>query len=115
MKKILCLLLSLVCVFMLFSCGEAELTAGEKFVEIINSKSPTKITTLHTYTLASGESASSKLVTEIEGSDSITTYTTERFATLAESAEGDVVRKEGVIYYKDGKYSEDNGFYFFGR
>ena len=108
MKKILCLLLSLVCVFMLFSCTEVELTAGEKFVEIINSKSPTKITTLYSYTLASGESASSKLVTEIEGNDSITTYVVERFATLAEAADGDVIRKEGVIYYKDGRYSEDN-------
>ena len=95
---------------MLFSCGETELTTEEKFTAIVNAKTPTKITTIYSYTLASGETVSSTYITEIDGENFIFEYTKQSFADLG--AESDVETVHGFVYYKDGKYSTDMEVWF---
>ena len=107
MKKILCLILALTCVFGLVSCdGDAK-----DFIEIVNSSSPTKIITLTSYNTKE-HNFTGRYETTIDGFNSTLVYEYERFATVDEAvADGTdeyIKTVSGTVYYKDGRYSEDN-------
>ena len=121
MKKILCLLLALVSVFAFVACGDeppvipsgpAELSAEEKFIDIVDSSEPTKITTLYSYVTPEEDALNARYVTEIKEGGYTFTYKKDRFATVEEAAPTPIVTDEGVVYYKDGKYSTDGETWF---
>ncbi len=81
--------------------------------DLVASAAPTKVVTKATIVAANGDDLSSSLITEIEGSNSISTYTYKYYPTPAESLENGsfdrIATKTDVIYYKDGLYSVDGG------
>lgn len=111
MKKILCLLLALTCVFSLFAC-KAEEDEMSVFVQTVAASSATKVTTLYSLTTEGGEVFNGNFTTEIDGENSVSTYKYERYATLEEAADSYIVEISGTVYYKDGKYSEDGENWF---
>ena len=107
MKKIICLLLALTCVFTLFSCKKDK--DLEKFVELVEASKPTKITTLTYYTV-SGTVYKGNYETVFDGENFEMNYSYERKKSVSEGSASDTDNKvveSGVVYYKDGKYSED--------
>ena len=107
MKKIISILLAIICVFSLASCGEVD-----NVISIVNSSKPTKITTQTTYNLESDTLVGS-FVTTVNGSDSVLVYEYQRYATVEEGVtennpDGYIKTLAGTVYYKDGKYSTDN-------
>lgn len=107
MKRIISVLLVVICVFSLFSCGEAD-----DVISIVNSSKPTKITTQTTYN-SENDTLVGSFVTTVNGSDSELVYEYQRYATVEEGVSADdpdayIKTLSGVVYYKDGKYSTDN-------
>jgi hypothetical protein len=107
MKRIISILLAIICVFSLASCGEAD-----DVISIVNSSRPTKITTQTTYNTENDKLVGS-FVTTINGSDSELVYEYQRYATVEEGVAEDnpdeyIKTLSGTVYYKDGKYSTDN-------
>ena len=106
MKKIICLLLALTCVFALFSCGEDK--SLETFINLVEGSSPTRITT-QTYIPREGDiPLEGEFITEIDGENFTLTGSYMRPATLEDMASSNTVTVPVQIYYKDGKYSVDN-------
>lgn len=118
MKKFLCLILAFVCIFAVTSCGGGEtpvideMSAEEKFINTVASSEPTKITTIYSYVTAEGDALNSRYVTEIKEDGYTFNYKRDRFATVEEAATSPIVTDEGVVYYKDGKYSTDGETWF---
>lgn len=121
MKKILCLLLIIVSVFALMACGDeppvtpdgpTEPTAEEKFIETVDSSEPTKITTLYSYVTAKNDVLNARYVTEIKADGYTFEYKKDRIAAVEEAAPDAIVTDNGVVYYKDGKYSTDGETWF---
>lgn len=112
MKKILCLLVALACVFSVVSCsgGGAGPEVGNPLEDVVAASNPTKIVTQVRYSYS--DSALTELnldgfySLEIDGEDSIFAYTHKVPAAIGE-AEGPVKTIEGKIYCKDGKTSVD--------
>ena len=103
MKKIICLILALACVFSLFSCGNVN-----SFIDIVNESAPTKILTVTS--LNDGErKLTGRFETLIDGSDFELSYSYQRYTVPGENPDPEslLTTEEGVIYYKDGKYSKD--------
>lgn len=107
MKKIISLLLALICVFAFVSCGEEE-TGADKFVKIVNSSEPTKIVTNTSY-----DDGETKFVgrfeTTLYGSDFEFLYSYQQYADPTTAANPDeyIQTVSGTVYYNDGLYSED--------
>ena len=118
MKKIISMLLALV---MLLSCLAVMASCGKKdddndapsIYEIIKSSDPTKIVTSVTYTDSLGEDLGGFYEMEIDGENSIFTYTYRRYRTPEEgAAEGTtetVKELAGKVYYKDHLYYASEG------
>lgn len=107
MKKLICLLLALVCSVALFSCGGSDVPAP---LALAAEAEPTRITTLVSYTSKVNDEdvkLNGNYQMEVNGSDSIFTYSYERMATIQEANDGDIKTIAGKIYYKDGQYSTD--------
>ena len=81
MKKIICLLLALTCVFTLFSCKKDK--DLEKFVELVEASKPTKITTLTYYTV-SGTVYKGNYETVFDGENFEMNYSYERKKSVSE-------------------------------
>lgn len=108
MKKIISLLLAIICMFALFSCGD-ESPVGA-FTKIVASSEPTKIITLTSYN--DGENVlTGSYETQFYGSDFMMLYSYESYQIPAPGANpGDyIAHREGKIYYRDGLYSVDEG------
>ena len=108
MKKIICLLLALVCMFAVVSCGEG--TVNAPIATIVSGNAPTKVTTLVSYVGA--KTLSGKFVNTIDtaNSKSVLEYEFDRYATVAEAnAEGSIKTITGKLYCKDGKVSSTEG------
>ena len=103
MKKIICLIIALTCVFGLISCGEEK---ADGFIKLVNDSAPTKITTL-TSVNDGEEILNGKYETVIDGQNSEMSYRYERYATVEEAAENYIKTVEGTVYYRNGLYSED--------
>ncbi len=112
MKKILCLILA---IGLLASVGTALVSCGGDGLEPIYMQAaaldPTKTVTFIEYTDASGNKLEGQYILEVEGEDSIFTYSYDRYRTADEAiAEGTTERVKtvtGTVYCKDGKYSGD--------
>jgi uncharacterized lipoprotein YehR (DUF1307 family) len=102
MKKIICLLLAVICVVGLVSCGEKA-----PVDEIIEKSDPTKITTMVSY--IGEDTLNGTYVNEIDGNKSKFTYEFERRALVSEMNDGKIKTVSGAIYYKDGKISKNEG------
>lgn len=102
MKRFICLLLAIVCVLGLASCGGSELA---DFNELVKGSAPTTIKTITT--VVGEEVLNGVYVTDIDGDDFDFTYSYERYATVDDNADSYIVTVDGVVYYKDGKFSED--------
>ncbi len=103
---ILVLVLALSCVFSFASCKKESAIYG-----LVASASPTKTVTLTDYTAADGTIYEGEFIMSIEGNNSIFQFNYERPKTIEEGAEDGILNTikpvEGVIYFKDGKFSED--------
>ena len=115
MKKIISLLLAIVCVFALFSCGGDSTPAQNPeiaaFADIVKVSNPTKIVTNTTYTYGDNDSLKDTYSTEISGSNFVMEFSKQRYATPAAGLNPDepVETITGTIYYLDGRYSTDLG------
>lgn len=111
MKKTLSLILVLAlclgCVFAMASCGEEERDIYDLAADI----NPTKTVTFVDYKAANGDELEGEYVLECDGADSIFTYTYDRYRTteeaIADNSSEPIKTISGVVYCKDGKYSED--------
>ncbi len=106
MKKIICLLLTLVCTFAFFACGEGEATGEAAIINMANSAAPTKITTIASYVI-DDEVYNGEYVMLVNGNDSIFNFKYDRRASVAEMADSSKVKEVGTVYYKNGLYSYD--------
>ncbi len=118
MKKILSLLLMLVCVISMVACGEPPVTPPDpdgggttETTDIfeISAKGlvPTKIVSLSSFDCKDlmGEdlSLAGTFTQVINGNNSILDFKYARFATIEEAADSYIVNVEGAIAVKDGK------------
>ncbi len=107
MKKIICLLLAITCVFALISCSDKD---AENFVKLVNESVPTKITTHTHFTYGSEEPLVGRFVTTVDGSKTTLEYEYQRNAIPGvDDSEDPVMTISGTVQYSDGKYSEDGG------
>ena len=105
MKKILCLLLAIACLLAVVSCGGGNKKLS--IAEIVESSKPYTVTTRVYY---DGEDdLGGMYITTTDGTNSIFEYEYERYATVAEMAEGRIKTVSGKIYYKDGKVTSNEG------
>lgn len=118
MKKIISLLLALTCVFAFFSCGKEEQKVSELdgFVNVVTSSAPTKITTIYSYSdSVNGNTLTGNFETFIYGDDFHMNYSYQDYAdpTDPEADPKKPIRNNvGVVYYKDGQYSENGQEWF---
>ena len=115
MKKILCLLLALCCVFSFVACNGGDddgIEVGNPLEEVVAASAPTKIVTLVSYVYPEadprhGADLDGNYVLEIEGSNSIFTYDFNTFATPEEGLDSWIKTVSGTIYVKNGAISND--------
>lgn len=109
---ILVLALALSSVFVFAACkkDEAEPTNTKTIYDLVASANPTKTVTLTDY--VKGETTyEGEFIMSVEGNNSIFEFSYERPRTVEEGVTDgtyDPIKTvEGVIYFKDGKFSED--------
>ncbi len=116
MKKILSLMLALLCVFALVACGgggggtpsgDPEATELDVFEAAAKGVAPTNITTLTSYKtkdMFGGDvSFDGSFVLLVNGNESILDFKYQQFATVEDNADGPIVTKEGAIAIQAGK------------
>ena len=111
MKRLICVVLAIASVFALVSCGDGDL---KEFLEVVESTTPTTVKTLTTIA-TDDEILNGVYTTKLNGDDFDFEYSYERYATVEDEAETYIVTVEGVVYYKDGKYSEDGENWFVNK
>ncbi len=107
-KRILCLLLAMTCIFALISCGGPS---ADEFIKIADSSSPTKIIT-QTSVNDGDETLTGRFETSVSDLGYTMVYEYQRYATVeegvaADDPEGFIKTVSGTVYYKDGSYSTD--------
>ena len=109
---ILVLALALSCVFVFAACKKDEPapTNTKTIYDLVASANPTKTVTLTDY--VKGETTyEGEFIMSVEGNNSIFEFSYERPKTIPEGAEDGITNSvkevSGVIYFKDGKFSED--------
>ena len=109
MKRIISLLLALICVFAFVSCGE-ETTPIDQFINVVNSSAPTKIITQTSYS-DSETTFRGRFETTIyaSGSEFEMSYNYQDYANPETAANPDeyIANHKGVVYYRAGLYSTD--------
>ena len=113
MKKILSLMLALLCVFALVACGGGETPSGDPeateldvFEAAAKDVAPTNITTLTSYkNKVFGEDVSfdGSFVLLVNGNESILDFKYQQLATVEDNADGPIVEKVGAIAIQAGK------------
>lgn len=114
MKKLICLILSLALTlglaFAMTACGDKEENDNvdplTKICNMVSESNPTKIITQTDY-IVGGIALNGEYITEIEGNNSILTYSYEKMSDPMDGADQPHVTVSGKIYYKDGRFSED--------
>jgi hypothetical protein len=106
MKRIVCLILAITCVFALFSCG-----GKVNLDEVVAKATPTKVVTIVEYVAKSGETLTSEYVTEHDTKNGISaiSYIYERFGEIELGDVERIVTLEGKVYYKNGEVSHNEG------
>jgi uncharacterized lipoprotein YehR (DUF1307 family) len=102
MKRLIALLLAITCVFALASCGDST----NDLQKVVLASKPDVIKTLTTV-ITGEEVFHGTYLTTINGEDFTFEYSYEQYADISEAADSYIKTVEGVVYYKDGKYSED--------
>lgn len=111
MKKLISLVLVLVCVLALAACAPTADTGTKDIFALAEAKAtPTRIVTGVKY-LSDGTAYEGRYVTESEGQNAIMTYSYQRPARLDEMADSEMKTVTGKLYYKDGKVSSDGATY----
>lgn len=116
MKKILSLMLALLCVFALVACGggggetpsgDPEATELDVFEAAAKGVAPTNITTLTSYKTKDmfGDDVSfdGRFTLLVSGNESILDFKYQQFATVEDNADDPIVTKEGAIAIQAGK------------
>ena len=109
---ILVLALAVTCVFAFASCKKDEPapTNTKTIYDLVASAAPTKTVTLTDY-VKGGVTYEGEFIMSVEGNNSIFEFRYERPRTIPEGAEegatNPIKEVSGVIYFKDGKFSED--------
>ena len=101
MKRLMSLFLVLVCIFALASCSDT-LTLEQ----MVANSEPHVVKTLTTV-ITGEEVFHGTYITTVDGNDFTFEYSYEKYADIDEAASNYITTVEGVVYYKDGKYSED--------
>lgn len=113
MKKIVCLILALTCVFALFACGEDDPTTA--IFEMIEASEPNGIQTQTTHTRENGVSYKGLYVTKITDGGFTFSYSYQTPATVSPDADpsSSIQTNEGEILYNGSQYSTDGGASWF--
>ena len=114
MKKLICLILSLALTlglaFAMTACGDEEgndnVDPVTKICNIVGESAPTRIITQTDY-VVNGIALGGEYITEIEGNNSILTYSYEKMSDPMDGNSNPHTTVSGKIYYKDGRFSED--------
>lgn len=106
MKKILCLILAVVCTFAIVSCGGDD-TSDINNV-IANSK-PSTVKTVIEYRGADTLATTYTTMTDYVNNLAVAEYEFERKAEVGDFADTDIVTESGKVYYKDGKVTKNEG------
>ena len=126
MKKIICLLLALVCLFAVVSCDDnsgdqtgeqqGDQNGGQdggsdketkSISEVIAMSKPTVVTTHIAYN--GDDVLEGEFITRTDGAISVFEYNYQRLATVPEMSDGRIKTVEGKIYYKDGQVYTTEG------
>ncbi len=106
MKRALCVILAVLC---LFACASCKRNDNPFFGDLSGDTAATHIKTVVTYTYTEASKNTTvfngEYSTKINGEDSITEFSYERFATVGDTVnvEGNVKTISGTIYRKDGQ------------
>jgi len=105
MKRIVCLILAITCVFALFSCG-----GKVNLNEAVDKAVPTKVVTIVEYVVG-GETLTSEYVTQHDTKNGVSSidYIYQRFGEIELGDVERVVTLEGTVYYKNGEISYNEG------
>ncbi len=104
MKKLLALILAVVCVFSLFSCGNDAL---DNFAKAMNNTDPVIVKLTVKAATAYGDLTNSYVTTYNEDGSFKVEYTAEKFAAIDEGdADAKLVESGTVTCDKDGNYSD---------
>ena len=109
MKKIVCLLLALSCMFALFACGGNEDDTQTAFFEKVENSNPTSITTQTTHTRPNGVIYNGLYTTKMTDNGFIFTYEYQDMLpiTPGSDATSSQETKSGTIVYDGTGYSID--------
>ncbi len=109
MKKIVCLILALTCVFALFACGEDDPRTA--ILEMVEASEPNGIQTQTTHTRANGVYYKGLYETEITEDGFVFSYSyqTPKPVTPDADTSSSVQTNEGEIVYNGSQYSVDGG------
>ncbi len=116
-KRIICLLLAMVFMLALISCGDNKdpqepESVLEPFIKMLESSNPKTIRSL-TSVNTGDETLSGEYKTEIVSENEYIMNCSQQFYANPQDPDADpeqrIVTKTGVISYKDGKYSYDGG------
>ena len=106
---ILVLALAVSCVFAFASCKKEE-ASTKSIYDLVASAAPTKTVTLTDF-VKGNVTYQGEFIMSVEGNNSIFEFSYERPRTIPEGAieetSNPIKTVEGVIYFKDGKFSED--------
>ena len=100
MKKIVSLILVLVCALSLFACSNAS----DAFVEVVNNSEPTKITT-QTFVTSGSDTLQGWFESTINENGTTLTYNYQDYAPVTPDGTDRIATHTGTIYCVDGRYS----------
>lgn len=106
MKKILCLLLAVACLFAIVSCNKGE--TEKSISDIIAESKPNTITTNVVYKLGD-DVLSGEYITKKDGDNSLFEFNYKRYSTVAEMNPTRIKDVVGKVYYTDGKVTSTDG------
>ena len=103
MKKIICLLLAVTCIFAMASCGSKA-----SIEDVIANSKPTEVTTFVDY-MGTTDKLEGRYTTRIDGAKSLMEYSYQRYAEPSEMHEGRIKTVTGTVWYYNGQVSHDEG------
>ena len=110
MKKILCMILALACVFAFASCnnggGDDSGVTAKTLEDVVKDSAPTRVKSFITYSYGDDFTLDAEYSLSTSGNDAIFSYSYEVLPELGAGI-SNIETKSGVIYYKDGKFSID--------
>ncbi len=113
MKKIICFILAISCIFCFASCNEKDVDPNQVFFDTVAASKPLRIKTIESYA-PDGETPLTGLYETVMSDEGfVFTYSFQRYAVLGDEendnvvVNGNIATVAGAVHYKDGRYSED--------